>query len=188
MSKKDDIITTALRLFNSYSFNSIGVDRIISESGVAKMTFYKYFPSKEKLIEECLLLRNSLLQNSLTAAISKEDETNPLARIKAIFLWYSDWFNSEDFNGCMFQKALGEVLKQYPSTHQPATLYKTWLTQLMQDLLIQYEIEESRPLALLLVNILEGMTIQAQVEHGSVKIDDYWKRVEKLIEFEKIAH
>ncbi len=188
MSKKDDIITTALRLFNSYSYNSIGVDRIISESGVAKMTFYKYFPSKEKLIEECLLLRNSLLQNSLTAAISKEDETNPLARIKAIFLWYSDWFNSEDFNGCMFQKALGEVLKQYPSTHQPATLYKIWLTQLMQDLLIQYEIEESRPLALLLINILEGMTIQAQVEHGSVKIDDYWKRVEKLIEFEKIAH
>ena len=83
--KKDDIITTALRLFNSYSYNSIGVDRIISESGVAKMTFYKYFPSKEKLIEECLLLRNSLLQNSLTAAISKEDEINPLARIKAIF-------------------------------------------------------------------------------------------------------
>ncbi|EPP8927225.1 TetR/AcrR family transcriptional regulator, partial [Acinetobacter baumannii] len=30
MSKKDDIITTALRLFNSYSYNSIGVDRIIS--------------------------------------------------------------------------------------------------------------------------------------------------------------
>ncbi|MFI7884320.1 TetR/AcrR family transcriptional regulator, partial [Acinetobacter baumannii] len=29
---------------------------------------------------------------------------------------------------------------------------------------------------------------QAQVEHGSVKIDVYWKRVEKLIEFEKIAH
>jgi len=49
------------------------------------MTFYKYFPSKEKLIEECLLLRNSLLQNSLTAAISQEDENNPLARIKAIF-------------------------------------------------------------------------------------------------------
>ena len=51
MSKKDDIINTALRLFNSYSYNSIGVDRIINESGVAKMTFYKHFPSKEKLID-----------------------------------------------------------------------------------------------------------------------------------------
>lgn len=31
--KKEDIINTALKLFNSHSYNSIGVDRIISESG-----------------------------------------------------------------------------------------------------------------------------------------------------------
>ena len=49
------------------------------------MTFYKHFPSKEKLIEECLLLRNTLLQNSLTSALSKHDELDPLARIKAVF-------------------------------------------------------------------------------------------------------
>ncbi|MBS6929118.1 MAG: TetR family transcriptional regulator, partial [Finegoldia magna] len=36
MSKKDDIIHTALRLFNANSYNSVGVDRIIQESGVAK--------------------------------------------------------------------------------------------------------------------------------------------------------
>ena len=65
MSKKEDIINTALNLFNSHSYNSIGVDRIISESGVAKMTFYKYFPSKAKLIEECLVTRNQNLQNLL---------------------------------------------------------------------------------------------------------------------------
>ncbi|NJK45279.1 MAG: helix-turn-helix transcriptional regulator, partial [Pleurocapsa sp. SU_196_0] len=28
----------------------MGVDRIIAESGVAKMTFYKHFPSKDDLI------------------------------------------------------------------------------------------------------------------------------------------
>ncbi len=86
-----------------------------------------------------------------------------------------------------FQKALEEVLKQYPSTHQPATLYKAWLTQLMQNLLNQYDVKEPVPLSLLLVNILEGMTIQAQVEHGSIKINDYWTRVEKLIDFERAA-
>jgi hypothetical protein len=46
MSKKEDIITTALNLFNRYNYSSVGVDRIISESGVAKMTFYKYFHLK----------------------------------------------------------------------------------------------------------------------------------------------
>ncbi|WP_335962253.1 TetR/AcrR family transcriptional regulator, partial [Acinetobacter haemolyticus] len=58
MSKKEDIIATALYLFNRHNYSSVGVDRIISESGVAKMTFYKYFPSKENLIEECLSRRN----------------------------------------------------------------------------------------------------------------------------------
>ena len=187
MSKKDDIINTALRLFNSHSYNSVGIDRIILESGVAKMTFYKYFPSKAKLIEECLNQRNQNLQASLNATINGCDDNDPLSKIRAIYLWYSAWFETEDFNGCMFQKALEEVLKQYPSTHQPATLYKAWLTQLMQNLLNQYDVKEPGPLSLLLVNILEGMTIQAQVEHGSIKIYDYWNRVEKLIDFERAA-
>ena len=54
MSKKEDIINTALELFNQIGYNATGVDKIIAESNVAKMTFYKYFPSKESLIMECL--------------------------------------------------------------------------------------------------------------------------------------
>ena len=45
MSKKEDIINTALELFNQIGYNATGVDKIIAESNVAKMTFYKYFPS-----------------------------------------------------------------------------------------------------------------------------------------------
>ncbi|SSO87980.1 transcriptional regulator [Acinetobacter baumannii] len=52
MSKRETIITTAMTLFNQKSYTSIGVDKIIAESKVAKMTFYKYFSSKEVLIEE----------------------------------------------------------------------------------------------------------------------------------------
>lgn len=89
MSKKDDIINTALHLFNSHSYNSIGIDRIISESGVAKMTFYKYFPSKAKLIEECLHRRNMNLQESLDATIAKCEHNDYLAHVKAIFFLVS---------------------------------------------------------------------------------------------------
>lgn len=56
MLKKQDIINVVLNLFNAYRYNSIGIDRIISESNVAKMTFYTYFPSKAKLIEACLVI------------------------------------------------------------------------------------------------------------------------------------
>ncbi|MBI0421788.1 helix-turn-helix transcriptional regulator [Acinetobacter sp. ACIN00229] len=52
--KEQAIRSTAIRLFNQESFTAVGMDRIIAESGVSKMTVYKYFSSKENLIVECL--------------------------------------------------------------------------------------------------------------------------------------
>jgi AcrR family transcriptional regulator len=187
MSKKDDIINTALHLFNSHSYNSIGIDRIISESGVAKMTFYKYFPSKAKLIEECLHRRNMNLQESLDATIAKCEHNDYLAHVKAIFFWYHAWFHMEDFNGCMFQKAVEEVSKIYPSTMQPAIEYKEWLLERIRSALQQLQIKQPLQLAILLTSILDGMTIQAQIDKNSVNIDEYWKRVYQLIQLELMS-
>lgn len=184
MSKKDDIIHTALYLFNSHSYNSIGVDRIISESGVAKMTFYKYFPSKAKLIEECLHRRNMNIQDSLGSAIAQCEKDDYLGHIKTIFFWYQAWFHMDDFNGCMFQKAVEEISKIYPSTMQPATEYKEWLLEQIRFALAQMQIKQPLQLAILLTSILDGMTIQAQIDKNSVNIDEYWKRVAQLIQLE----
>ena len=184
MSKKDDIINTALRLFNSHSYNSIGVDRIISESGVAKMTFYKYFPSKAKLIEECLNKRNMNIQESLEAAIAECQPENYIDHIKTIFFWYNAWFHTKDFNGCMFQKAVEEISKLYPSTIRPAIEYKEWLNGKLRSALEGLGIEQAIQLATLLASLLDGMTIQAQIDTNAVKIEDYWKRVQQLIELE----
>ena len=186
MSKKDDIINTALNLFNAHSYNSIGVDRIIRESGVAKMTFYKYFPSKAKLIEECLIKRNHNLQESLEAAIAQCDRQSYIEHIKIIFFWYNAWFHTEDFNGCMFQKAVEEISRLYPSTLKPAIEYKEWLTDKLQTALEGLDINPSKQLATLLASILDGMTIQAQIDVDTVNIEDYWKRVQRLIQLESM--
>ncbi|MDC5569319.1 TetR/AcrR family transcriptional regulator, partial [Acinetobacter baumannii] len=73
MSKKEDIINTALELFNQIGYNATGVDKIIAESKVAKMTFYKYFSSKEVLIEECLRRRILEVQTSLLDKVNSVD-------------------------------------------------------------------------------------------------------------------
>ena len=44
------ILDTAIRLFYARGLRAVGVDTIIAESGVAKATFYKYFPAKDDLI------------------------------------------------------------------------------------------------------------------------------------------
>jgi hypothetical protein len=87
----------------------------------------------------------------------------------------------------MFQKAVEEVSKVYPSTMQPAMEYKEWLTERIRFALEKLGIQQSLQLATLLASILDGMTIQAQMDKNSVKIDEYWKRVNQLIQLELMA-
>lgn len=63
--------------------------------------FYKYFSSKEVLIEECLRRRILEVQTSLLDKVNSVDD--PLNKLKSIFNWYIDWINTEDFSGCLFK-------------------------------------------------------------------------------------
>ena len=45
-------------------------------------------------------------------------------------------------------------------------------------------IKQDVQMAGFLSSILDGMTIQAQIDPKQVNLDDYWKRVETLIQME----
>lgn len=142
MSKKEKVIETALDLFLQNSFTTVGVDRIILESGVAKMTFYKYFPSKEILTEDCLSATSERFKREITKEINKIEKNDYLKKVKAIYTCYVQCFKSKSFNGCIFQKAIYEILILYPSVITPNKNYKTWLFQTITYLLIQLNIPQ----------------------------------------------
>src|SRR4030088_1959296 len=56
-SARDRILETAYRLFSRHGIQAVGIDTIVAESHVAKMTLYRYFPSKEDLVLAFLDLR-----------------------------------------------------------------------------------------------------------------------------------
>ena len=57
-TKRDTILETALRLFSQYGYGNVGIERIISESDVARMTVYKQSGTKDGPINETLNLRH----------------------------------------------------------------------------------------------------------------------------------
>lgn len=181
MSKKEDIINTALNLFNQIGYNATGVDRIIAESNVAKMTFYKYFPSKENLIMECLQHRNINIQNSINEQLSLHQDATPLEQIHIIFSWYIEWINSETFNGCLFKKAFIEVSKQYTSIREPFYEYTKWLTNLLHEKLTQLGIENPTPLVHIIISIIDGMIIDGTTDKNLINPEKIWKYIEYLI-------
>lgn len=179
MSKRETIITTAMNLFNQKSYTSIGVDKIIAESNVAKMTFYKYFSSKENLIEECLYQRNLEVQASLLDKVNKID--NPLNKLKNIFNWYIDWINTEDFNGCLFKKATIEVIQLYPSLKNQINKYREWVFSLVLSTFVELDIESPEVLSSLFLNIIDGLIIDGTVNKTQINAEQTWSYINKLI-------
>lgn len=182
MSKRETIITTAMTLFNQKSYTSIGIDKIIAESNVAKMTFYKHFSSKEILIKECLQRRILEVQASLLDKVNSVN--NPLNKLKSVFNWYIDWINTEDFNGCLFKKATIEVLQMYPSVKVQVNKYRNWIYNVVFEIFSDLEIEDPKVLSSLFLNIIDGLIIDATINKPEINSEETWSYINKLIELE----
>jgi AcrR family transcriptional regulator len=102
------ILETADRLFYQEGFRAVGIDRIIAEAGVAKMSLYKHFPSKDDLILEVLKHREESVLGFFRSAMEQHGKKakNPL---RAFFAALKDFFESPGFRGCPFQNAAVEL-------------------------------------------------------------------------------
>jgi AcrR family transcriptional regulator len=106
---RDRILDTAYELFSRHGTRAVGVDRIIAESGSAKMTLYRNFPSKDDLILAFLERRGERWTKAwLQAEVERRAET-PAARLLAIFDTFAPWFCADDFEGCSFINVMLEV-------------------------------------------------------------------------------
>jgi AcrR family transcriptional regulator len=102
------LVKTAYDLFASNGVPTVGVDRIVAEAGVAKMTLYRHFRSKDELVVAALDLREKLWTNEWLIAEVTRRATTPDGRLLAIFDLFDEWFRRDDFEGCMFMNSLVE--------------------------------------------------------------------------------
>ena len=60
--KRDHLLETAFRLFYRDGYHAVGIDTILAEAGLAKMTLYHHFKSKEELIVAALERRGEQIR------------------------------------------------------------------------------------------------------------------------------
>lgn len=179
--KEESILNAATELFSEFGFHAVGVDAIIARSKVAKMTFYKYFPSKEYLIERVLLRRDQSLRDGIQASIA--GKRSPVAKLKAIFDWYGEWFAMSDFHGCMFIKASDEFPARHTGIRKVSRDHKAWLTVLLEDLLVESGAPGAKRLSHHLMIILDGLTVDVNLNGREAKerVRASWGYVTQLL-------
>ena len=62
-----EIVRVAFDLFGKHGYEEVPVERIASESGVSRATFFNYFPQKDLLLREIAQARAERLRNFLSA-------------------------------------------------------------------------------------------------------------------------
>src|SRR3954466_563153 len=93
--KRDHLVAVAQKMFCDAGFHAVGVDAILERAGVARMTLYKNFGSKEELILAALKREDVMFRQWLVSSVEARSQ-RPEDRILAIFTSLHERFRSEE--------------------------------------------------------------------------------------------
>jgi AcrR family transcriptional regulator len=111
-SGRERIRRAAYDLFSRLGIRAVGVDTVIAQAGVAKMTLYRNFPSKDDLVLDFLDRREERWTEQWLIAEATARASQPGPRLLAVFDLLGEWFARPDFEGCPFLAALLEFRDQ----------------------------------------------------------------------------
>lgn len=166
-SRRDHLVDTALRLFYTQGFHATGIDKILAEAGVAKMTLYKHFQSKDDLILAALERRDALFRDWLTGEMERASD-NPRDRLLAMYDALEDWFRGRafeglGFSGCAFINASGEFAEPDHPAHRTSAEHKRRIVDYLTGVCAQAGARDPAALAEQLALLKEGAIVTAQV-------------------------
>lgn len=166
-SKRDQIMATAHRLFYRDGYRAVGIDTILAEAGVAKMTLYHHFGSKEALIIAVLERRDHEFRAAMTKAVDAAGRS-PSKRLLAVFDWHAEWFGSDEFKGCAFIRALSEFPERDHPVHRVAWHHKLAVRKFLEGLNAAAGARDPHALAFTFSLLIDGAIIAAHAT-GSTK-------------------
>jgi AcrR family transcriptional regulator len=106
-SARERLLAAANDLFYSRGVQTVGIDRVIEQAGVAKGSLYNTFGSKENLVHAYLASRHETTMDRLRRAV--EHHRDPRQRLLAVFDAQAEMFAEPGFRGCAFITASAEA-------------------------------------------------------------------------------
>jgi AcrR family transcriptional regulator len=160
--KREQLVETALELFSSEGFHSTGIDRILADAGVAKMTLYHHFRSKDELILAALRLRDERFRNEFMRRVEKSSG-DAAGRLAGIFDVLGEMFDAATSHGCTFINACAEYGDRDSAIHGIAAEHKRLILAFVEELARTAGTRDPALLASQLCLLMDGVAVTAQV-------------------------
>ncbi|ASU84695.1 hypothetical protein CDO52_19500 [Nocardiopsis gilva YIM 90087] len=156
---RERVLEAAGRLFYRDGIQAVGMDAIRTASGISLKRLYQCFPSKESLVTHYLAQRDMNWRYALTRFVDAADTDGPCTL--AAFDFLASWFTTDDFRGCAFINAFGELGARSEQVAHSVYAHKRTLLGHLQDFLYRDGITQPERLAEQLLLLMDGAIVCA---------------------------
>ena len=165
---RERILVTAHELFYRHGIRATGVDRVIAEAGVAKLTFYRHFPSKDELVRAFLDYRHTRWMAWFVDALGRHG-AKPEQGLAPVTAALAEWFGEPQFRGCAFINAVAEVGGSLPDANAIALRHKRDVEAVIAELLPPGPRRAARAQAAALA--VDGAIVRAQMLDADIALE-----------------
>lgn len=165
-SAADRLLDAAARLFYARGVPNVGINEIIARAGVARMTLYHHFPSKDALVKAVLDRRKD--ERDAWLAQAAEMASEPRGRILAVFDLLRTWAETPDFRGCPLVAATIELGGQLNAARPYAQAHQATARAFFETHATELGVPDAGALAAQLQLLVEGAAVVALVQGGPV--------------------
>ncbi|WP_051499906.1 TetR/AcrR family transcriptional regulator [Nocardia sp. BMG51109] len=127
-SPSERLLATAALLFAAEGIRAVGIDRLISEAGVARASLYQAFGSKDQLITEYLRRQHDIDRRAWQAA-ARDAGANPVDQVLALFDCAAKAAKRRRYAGCLYLNAAAEFPDRTHPVHGAVGEHRRWVRE-----------------------------------------------------------
>lgn len=130
---REQILAAADELYYRKGYAAVGMDELRAAAGVSLRRLYALFPAKTDIVTAVLARKHAEWEAAVTAAVAAAGP-DPRTRLLAVYRYLEDWFCTDDFRGCAFINAFGELGGTNPEIARIVRDHKASFQKYMADL------------------------------------------------------
>jgi AcrR family transcriptional regulator len=163
---RKELLQTANDLFYADGIRAVGVNTITSRSGVALMTLYNHFGSKDELVVTYLRERSDRFREWLHARLAELAGT-PNDRVLGVIDAFADDLAAPRFRGCAFVNATVEFPDRDHPVHTVVAEHKRAVREILARHVDDAGFENPDMLAAQLMVVIEGLQVTALLDSAA---------------------
>lgn len=161
---KARILTAANELFYAHGIRATSADRIIEQAGITKVTFYRHFRTKSKLVVAYLEQQAAAERDWMRSGI---EEGDPVGSLRNLATGIGDASCQPGFRGCAFINAAAEFSDASDPVRVVVDAHRRWMLQTFAEIAAEATIDDVAGTARQLMLLRDGAMVNGYLGEPS---------------------